>query len=314
MGSIFAFFVFPVSLLALVVSAHYFLENARKIGISLGVRPFIMGSFIVAFGTSFPEAMISLFSVLEGVATIPVAQVVGSNIANILLVLGVAALFARQFDIGKNLIDVELPLLAAVTFLFILICFDGSVYLYEGLVLILGFVIYTVYVFRSEDKRSYPVTAKEQLTGLVRIPREIGCFLLASFVIAIASHYVVSSTESIALFFSVPEGIIAITALALGTSLPELVVSIQAALNNEIELIIGNIVGSNIFNILFVIGSSSLISPLVVSSETLLIGIPVLVGATVLFVISGISNRIHAWEGAFYLLSYVVLVGILFGA
>ena len=312
MGSGLAFIVFPVSLVALIIFADYFLESAQRIGISLGIRPFVMGAFIVAFGTSFPEAMISLFSVLNGVADIPVAQVVGSNIANILLVLGISAILAREFVISKNLIDVELPLIAAVTFLFVLVSFDGTVYFYEGLALLVGFIIYTVYVFRSEDNRSYPVTTKEQLTGLSKIPGDIALFVLASLVIAGASYFVVASTESIALLFLVPEGIIAVTALALGTSLPELTVSVRAAMRGEVELVIGNIVGSNIFNILFVLGISALVSNLVVGSAALLIGIPVLVGVTILFIISGISNRIHIWEGLFYVLLYVLFIGMLF--
>ena len=311
MAPIAPFIVFPAALAALIVCAHYFLESVRKIGISLNIRPFIMGAFIVAFGTSFPEAMISLVSVTKGVIDVPVAQVVGSNIANILLVLGVAALFARRFDIGKSLIDVELPLIAAVTFIFILISFDGAVQLYEGLILLVGFIVYAVYVFRSEDNRMYPTTPKEQIKGLFRIPKDIAIFLGTAAVIAAASHFVVSSTQTIASIFSVPESIVAITALALGTSLPEMVVSIQAALRNEIELVVGNVVGSNIFNILFVIGSSALVSHLTIGAETLLMGIPVLIGATILFIISGISNRIHMWEGAFYVLSYVVFIGII---
>lgn len=309
MGSLIAFIIFPASLIALIISAGYFLKSVRKIGISLGIRPFIMGSFIVAFGTSFPEAMISVFSMLNGITDIPAAQIIGSNIANILLVLGVATLIARKFIISKNLIDVELPLLAAVTFLFILVSHDGTVQLYEGLALLSGFILYTLYIFLSGDNRSYPTTVKEQMRGILHIPIEIILFILTSVIIALSSYFIVVSTESIAFFFSIPESIIAVTALALGTSLPELVVSIQAALRNEIELVIGNVIGSNIFNILFVAGISALISDLTVGPVALTVGIPALIGVTVLFVISGISNRIHMWEGMFYILLYTVIVG-----
>lgn len=313
MGSIFAFIIFPAALAALIVAAHYFLESARKIGVSLGIRPFIMGSFIIAFGTSFPEAMISFSSVLNGIVSIPIAQVVGSNIANILLVLGITAIVARKFIISKNLVDIELPLIAATTFLFVLISFDGVVHFYEGAMLFLGFIIYTIYIFRSKDNRSYPITVKEQIKGLSRIPKKLLLFILTSLVIAIASHFIIVSTESIATLFSVPESIIAATALALGTSLPELVVSVQAALRKEFELVIGNIIGSNTFNILFVVGTSALISDLTVGPATLLIGIPVLIGVTVLLSISSIVKRVHIWEGIFYVLLYVLFVTMLFG-
>ena len=313
MGSLLAFIIFPTALAALIAAANYFLESARKIGVSVGIRPFIMGAFILAFGTSFPEAAIALFSVLNGSLTIPVAQVVGSNIANILLVLGISALLARKFNISKNLIDVELPLLAAATFLLVLIAFDGTVHLYEGLILCIGFIIYTVYIAKAEDNKSYPTTIKEQLSGLAQIPKEILLFIVTAILIAVASHFIVASTKTIAALFTVPESVIAITALALGTSLPELVVSIQAALRNEIELVIGNVIGSNIFNILFVIGIPALISNLTVDPVTVTIGIPVLIGVTALFIISGIANRIHIWEALFYILLYILLIGILIG-
>lgn len=308
MGSIFAFVAFPIALAVLVITTDYFLENTRKIGVLLGVRSFVMGLLVVAFGTSFPEAVVSLFSVLNGLPEVPVAQVVGSNIANILLVLGVVALLTRRFFVNKRLLTTDLPLVVAITLLFVLISFDGIVLLHEGLILCLGFVFYVLYIFYSGDNRSYPATFKGRFHGFTRIPREILLFIVTSVVIAVASHFAVVSMQSIASSLSVPEGLIAVTVLAIGTSLPELVVSIQAVLRKETELVIGSIIGSNIFNILFVVGISALTSNLIVDSPTLFVGIPALVGATLLFVISGISGRISAWEGLFYLLLYVLVV------
>ncbi|MCY4576812.1 MAG: calcium/sodium antiporter [Candidatus Kaiserbacteria bacterium] len=313
MDSVLAFILFPTALAVLIFSAHYFLDTVQKMGVSLGVRPFVMGSFIVAFGTSFPEVVISLLSVLQGIADVPVAQVVGSNIANILLVLGVAALLARKFVIGKNLVDVELPLIAAITALFVFVVFDGVVHTLEGVLLLIGFGIYAVYIFRSGDNRSYPTTMREQLRGLSQIPREIFIFIATALCIAVASHFVVTSTIAIASLLSVSEGVVAVTALALGTSLPELVVSVQAVLRNEIELVIGNVIGSNIFNILFVLGISALFSTLTVDVMLLSLGVPVLVGSTALLIVSGISNRMHVWEGLFYLLLYGAFVGSVIG-
>ena len=313
MGSVLAFIIFPTALAVLVVSANYFLDAVQKIGVALGIRPFIMGLFIVAFGTSFPEAAISVSSVLDGFVDVPVAQVIGSNIANILLVLGVAALLARRFIIGRHLIGVELPLTIASVVLFVFIVFDGEVHFFEGLMLFVGFVLYAIYIFRSKDNLSYSVTVQEQLRGFLGIPKEILLFITTVVFIAIASHFVIVSTVSIAALFSVPESVVAVTALAFGTSLPELVVSVQAVLRNEIELVIGSVVGSNILNILFVVGISALFSTLTVSPMLLSVGIPALVGATALFVISCLLGRIHAWVALLYILLYVVFIVSIIG-
>lgn len=313
MDSSVAFLLFPVSLACLIVAAHYFLHSVRRLGVVLGIRPFVVGAFIVTFGTTFPELTISLFSVWGGILTVPVAQTVGSNIANVLLVLGVAAVISRRFAITKNLIDVELPLVAVVTLLFVFIIFDGLVSPAEGLFLLAGFLCYSVYIFRSEDNRSYPMTSGELFRRLRGVPRHVGVFFIAIAVIAVAAHYTVSSVGTIAMAFGVSEGVVAITVLALGTSLPEVVVSVQAAMRNEVELVVGNVIGASIFNILFVVGLPAVVTGLVVDAVTLSVGVPVLIGVTLLFVISGISNRLHMWEGLFYILLYLFFVGKMVG-
>ena len=313
MGTLLAFIIFPTALAVLIVATHYLLRSAGNLGVVLGISPFIVGAFIVALGTSLPEASVALFSAWHGLVGVPVAQTVGSNIANILLVLGISVLLVRNLSITRNLINVEIPLITAVTLLFVFVVFDGTVNAYEGVFLLLGLACYVVYVFYSEDNRSYPLSSEEKLQGLSFVPKWVGVFLAALIFIVFSSQYVIQSLETLAHSFSVPEEIIALTALALGTSLPEIVVSIQAALRNEIEVVVGNVIGSNIFNILLVIGLPALITTLTVDSTVLFIGVPALVGATILFVISGISNKIHLWEGLFYILLYMVLVGKIVG-
>ena len=305
--------LFVGSLTALIVATEYFLRSAGHLGRTLGVSPFVVGALIIAFGTSLPEATIALFSVWNGVVDIPVAQTVGSNIANILLVLGVVAIIIRRLVITKNLADVELSLILAVTLLFVLVSFDRVISFTEGLFLVAGFICYIAYVFLADDHRNYPLTSEEQLKHLSFLPKNLGVFLVAIIVIAAAAHSTIIATQSIAFLFGVPEGLVAITALALGTSLPELVVSIQAALRKEVEIIVGNIIGSNIFNILFVVGIPALITDLTLDQNTLSIGIPALIGVTALFIVSSLSNRIHIWEGLFYVLLYLLLMVKLFG-
>ena len=313
MGFLFPFFLFCFSLGALILATNYLLRSAERLGIALNISPFVVGAVIVAFGTSLPEAAVALFSVFNGVVTIPVAQTVGSNIANTLLILGCVALLVRRLVITKNLIDVELSLIVAITLTFVFVVFDGTVYFYEGVFLLIGFICYLVYIFMSGDQRTFPLTSEERLQEISVVPKHLIIFIAMALVIAMSAHFTIVSTQMIASIFSIPEALVAITVLALGTSLPELIVSIQAALRKEIEVVIGNIIGSNTFNILFVVGLPALFSNLIVDEATLSIGVPALVGATVLFIVSTLSNRVHIWEGLFYILLYFLLMTHLFG-
>ena len=310
MGIALALAVFAVSLAALIGSVHFFLRSVRHIGISLNVRPFVVGALIIAFGTTTPELMISLFAVLNGSLGVPIAQSVGSNIANILLVLGVASLFVRRASatMTKNVPAVDLPFIVGSTFLFILVVSDGAVHLYEGVILLLAFALYAGRVVFSKKKVSYPVTLRGHIGNVSRLPCAIGVFLAMTVSIAVSSHIVVTSLQNIAQAFAVPEGVIAVTALAIGTSLPELIVSVQAALRNEIELVYGSIVGANIFNLLVVTGVPSLISTLYVDVMGFSLMLLALAAALSLFVLSAVSSRIRAWEGIIFVLLYVTLI------
>lgn len=313
MDIILAFVVFPVSLAVVIVATHYFLRSVRHLGVAFGVSPFVAGSFIAAFGTSFPEVAISLFSVLNGAVSVPVAHMVGSNVANILLVLGVSALIVRRFVISRKLVSVELPIVVAVLLLFVFVVFDGTVFFYEGLFLLAGFLCYAIYIFRSNGNLSYPMTSQQQIKGISSIPQHVVLFFVTAIVIAVASYFTIGAVQTISSLFFVSEGVVAFTVLAFGTSFPELVVSVQAALRNEIDFIIGNVVGSNIFNLLFAVGIPALITNLVVDPTVLSVGIPALVGVVVLLVVSGLSQRIYTWEAVFYLLLYLLLAGKMVG-
>lgn len=314
MDFLIALFVFPISFLGLIFAANYLLSSSKEMGLALGLSPFVVGSFIIAFGTSLPELAISVFSTINGLVDVPISQTIGSNIANVLFVLGISAIVsAKGLSVTKNLIDVELPLLVLITTIFIFSVLDGNIVASEGILLLIGFVFYLLYIFKEQDNRITITTPQEQLGKISHFPKNAFIFLFSALLIAVSSNFLVESTSAIALFFEVPTALIAFSAIALGTSLPELVVSIKAGLRNEVELIIGNMIGSNIFNILFVLGVPSLITTLTLASDTIFINISLLVATTVIFVISGISNKIHKWEGMFYVLLYFLLIGKILG-
>lgn len=320
---IFWILIFILNLALLVKSADWFVESSEKIGLALKVSPFIIGMTIVAIGTSFPELASSIMATLKGATEIVAANAVGSNVANILLIVGLSAIAARVLIVRRSLIDLDAPLLGVVTFLFIFVVWDKEIVLGEGILLILGFLIYLLYtIFHTRESEEPPETAevlpsrveRREIEAKIKKKPEKLNFKVFLFLIlgmaglAIGANYTIEAMLKISAILKIATSLVAITALAIGTSLPELVVSIQAASKKKYEIALGNIFGSNVFNILLVAGIPALIRPLVVDELTFRIGLPFLVIATLLFIISGISRRIHIWEGAMYLLLYVLFI------
>jgi cation:H+ antiporter len=255
---------------------------------------------------------------------VAVANAIGSNIANTLLIVGFSAILAKKLVINKNLIDLDLPLLAIATALFLGAVIDGVVTFGEGIVLLIGYGIYMAYtIFYKENVDSELLesvavpkkSAKRKLVTAVR-PR-IGLKDLILLVLGIGglimgAKYLIDALVNLSSLLNVATGMIAITAVAVGTSLPELLVSAKAALRKQSEVALGNIFGSNIFNALAVVGVPALFHTLSVDAQTMVIGVPVLGVATGLFVISGISKQIHIWEGLLYVMVYVLFIAKLF--
>ena len=324
---VFWILIFIGSLALLVKSADWLVESAEKIGLALKISPFIIGITIVAIGTSFPELASSIVAVLKGATEIVTANAIGSNIANILLIVGLSAVMARYLIVRRSLIDLDAPLLATTTALFIFIMWDKKIVFGEGILLISAFIVYLLYtisrrkgeeeeetpevieVLPSRIERRKPLLLKEVKVARPKLNLKVFLFLILGIVgLVIGANYIIESVLKISELLKISTALIAITAMAVGTSLPELVVSIRAALKKKYEIALGNIFGSNVFNVLLIVGIPALIRPLVVDNLTFLIGLPFLVIATLLFVISGISRRIHIWEGAMYLLLYILFI------
>jgi len=320
---IFWILIFILSLAILVKSADWFVESAEKIGLALKISPFIVGMTIIAIGTSFPELASSIAATLKGATEIVAANTVGSNVANILLIVGLSAVAARALIVRRSLIDLDAPLLGVATSLFIFVMWDKEIVFGEGILLIFGFLIYLLYTIfhriepeeTSEAVETLPsrVERREIEAKIEKKPEKLNfrvfLFLILGMAgLAVGSNYTIEAMLKISDILKIATSLVAITALAVGTSLPELVVSIQAASKKKYEIALGNIFGSNVFNILLVAGIPALIRPLVVDELTFRIGLPFLVIATLLFIISGISRRIHIWEGAMYLLLYILFI------
>lgn len=331
--------VFVAALALMIKSADWLLEKSEKLGLALGISPFIVGVTIVGAGTSFPELVAGLMAVWEGTTEIVVANALGSNVANIFLVTGLAVVVARKLTVTKSLIDLDLPLLAASTALMMAILWDRVVVLPEAIILLTAYIVYMTYTMTGKEKENADIETAGDLPDIigtdtksearkkiatktknglfVKRPKIQGidmAFLLMGVAgLFVGSKYLVQSVVELSLILRISAGLLAISVVALGTSLPELIVSIKAARAGKAEIAIGNIFGSNVFNLLLVVGLPGLLAPLQVDERTYAIGMPAMVIATLLFIISGISKKIYIWEGLMYVILYITFIGKLFG-
>lgn len=300
--------VFIVSLFVLVKGADWLLASSEKIGLRIGLSPFVVGVTIVALGTSLPELISGFVAVANGLSEIVVANAVGSNIANILLVVGISAIVGKRLSVSKDLIDLDLPLIALSTAIFLLVAYDGSVTFFESMFLIITYGIYLGFSLIYKDDEADEKVVRPKIT-----PNDILMLFIGVVGLSVGAKFMIDAIESLSSILNIGAGIIAITAVAIGTSLPELIVSVKAALRKQSEIALGNVFGSNIFNVLAVVGLPGIFGTLYIDQQTLTLGLPVLLMATILFIISGISRRIHVQEGALYLMLYVIFITKLFG-
>lgn len=292
-----------LSLFVLVRGSDVFVVGAKQLGASLGMSAFAIGVLIVGFGTSLPELASSIAAVIDGTTEIVVANVVGSNITNILFVVGILATVGGRLIIKRDLIKTELPVFFIAAIHFILVVSDGIIDRIEALLLLGTFLAYLWYL-RREAKNEDSV----ELTKSGRRPhlqlRSIVFIILGIAAVVIGAKYTVDMVVNIAGALAVPVDLISIFAIAVGTSLPELFVSLRALKTGEGELAIGNIFGSNAFNILMVIGIPGVIAPLVVGEVVMTVGLPILIAATAIFFVNGLARQIMQWEGVMMLLFY----------
>ncbi|OIP81243.1 conjugal transfer protein TraR [Candidatus Peregrinibacteria bacterium CG22_combo_CG10-13_8_21_14_all_44_10] len=296
-----------LSMAVLVKAADYFTTYSEKIGLILGISPFVIGATIVGVGTSMPELITSIISVYKGEPGIVSGNVVGSNITNILLIIGVGAIISKNTLSNKKLDEnLDIPILAFITIFLLLMLRDGTFGFTEGIIMIVAYVIYTAYLIHDHrTEKAIEAKVKEDTAEKSKIKWHLPVIIIVSgFFIYIGAEWTIESVIKISEMLNIGTAIIAGTVVALGTSLPELVVSIQAARRKQAGMILGNIFGSNIFNSTIVMGVPALMTDLPVPAPVLAVGIPFLIGATMLLIYSSMSKHISSFEGALYVLMY----------
>lgn len=308
--------LFLVALTALLLSAKYFTDSSEKIGIHFGIPPFIIGVTIIALGTSLPEIATSLIAVLEGHSEIVPGNVIGSNMANILFVLAITAVVGKKLVISKNIIQNDLPiLLGSVIFLFIL-TLDQEFNYIDGIISLLALATYLFYNALSNRglKEKEKITKEEKKEKHKPFNLLLPVMLVGSAIfLYFSADWTIDAVVEISGILGIPEAIVAVSAIAIGTSLPELIVSIVAARKGNIDLAIGNITGSNIFNALGVMGLPALFGNISIPAEMLTFSIPALILTTILYVIIMMDREISIWEGVTLLLIYGAFLGKSFG-
>ncbi|MGD1854076.1 MAG: calcium/sodium antiporter [Leptolyngbyaceae cyanobacterium] len=310
--------IFVIGLTTLVKASDFFTDAAEKLGLAIGLPPFIVGVTIVSMGTSLPELLSSLFGIFQGASEVVASNVIGSNIANICLVIGTAAIISTNIlRVMYNLISVDLPLFVGSAFLFALMASSGQVFSRgESLILLIGYIVYLFYILQSSDSDDTSrddVELPSRSFNISQSLRDILILGLSGIFIFLGANYTIESLIKISDQLNIGKDIIAISAVALGTSLPELMVTINAALKGKAELAVGNVIGSNIFNIFVVIGIPGLITPLPVSDAILVHSIPTLLAASLLMFFTVQDNKITTWEGWLFMMLYVWFMGTVFG-
>ncbi|MCS7065308.1 MAG: calcium/sodium antiporter [Fimbriimonadales bacterium] len=315
-----AWLILP-GLALLVAGGEWLVRGASRLAAVLGVPAIVIGLSVVAFGTSAPELAVSMLSAFKGQADIAVGNVVGSNIVNILLILGLSAVVA-PLTVHIRLIKFEVPFMIFVSALFLLLSHDGALSRLDGLLLVTifgGYLYWMARTAREEPELEAELEEYEQLTVLVK-PSPKAFLMIALLIVGgigglvLGSEWLIRGAVSLARALGVSELVIGLTIVAAGTSLPELATSVIASLRGERDISVGNVVGSNIFNILSVLGISTAVSPHGLSVAPAVLsfdGWVMLAVAVACFPVFFNGFEIKRWEGIFFVLYYVAYVSYL---
>ena len=300
-------------LVLLVFGGELLVKGAVSLAASCKISPLVIGLTVVAFGTSAPELGVSLHAANTGSPEVAIGNVVGSNIINVLFVLGASAL-VTPLIVSSQLIRLDVPLMIAASVTMWIMAADGVVQQWEGACLFIALIVYIVFCIRKsrcehQDVHDEFAGQREQSNSRVRhLLGQIGLLIAGLVLLGFGSHWLVDGAVTVAQWLGISKLIIGLTVVAIGTSLPEVVTSVVASLRGERDIAVGNVVGSNLFNILCVLGLTSLVSPtgIPVAPTAITFDIPVMVlVAVICFPIFLTGSVIRRWEGGLFLFYYV---------
>jgi cation:H+ antiporter len=321
---LFNLLLIAAGLAALFYGAEWLVKGAVRIAQALGVPALVIGLTLVAFGTSMPEFIVSITAALRENSDIALGNVVGSNIANIGLILGIVGLLFPIF-VNSQVLRREIPQMIGVSLIAWFFAWDGEIVQWEGILLFIGVIVFTAYSYytsRQATKNDAElatiaeieefIEAEGDAPAKVNFVLETGRAVLGIAVLMLGAQWLVEGATFIARSFGISELVIGLTLVAIGTSLPELATSLVSAFRKEDDISVGNIVGSNIFNLLAVLGGASVIRPVTVDMVSRNVDFPVMIGFAVVLIPLFWSGKLARWHGALLLLAYIVYCAYLF--
>jgi len=285
-----------IALGVLLKASDWFVDGAERIGLSFGVSPFVIGVTIVAFGTSLPELATSVAAVLSDNSSIVIGNVVGSNVTNILVVLGITSIIGGNIKLGHNIMDTDMPLLFISAILLLYFIQDLYISPVEIALFLAAMIMFLL------GSLNGPKADKEERVKLS--PIDILKVIGGGVLVWLGAEYTIEAIVVLSGEMGVHPDFIALTAVAIGTSLPEIVVSISAMRRGQSAIAVGNVLGSNVFNTYFVIAVPALFGRLDIPPSFQEVFVPIMVGVTLVFALICHSGRISRWEGGALLVMY----------
>jgi cation:H+ antiporter len=318
---------FILGLILILFGAEFFVKGAARLATFIGVSPLVIGLTVVAFGTSAPEVAVVLEAGFLGRGDLAFGNIVGSNISNFLLILGISAL-AAPLVVSQRLIKIEVPLLLVVSVIVLVMGLDGQINRLEGSILLVGIILYSAVVLKKvkgenkTDPDEHANISTQQTPPFTSASASRGAWLKSALMLTgglvglvIGAGWLVGGASGIARTLGVSELVIGLTVVAVGTSLPELATSITASIRGERDIAIGNVIGSNLFNLTFVVGSGAVVLPqgLGVPEPSISFDLPVMIAISVACLpIFYADYNINRWEGLLFLTFYGAYVLYLF--
>jgi cation:H+ antiporter len=308
--SLWMIFLLLAGFVLLIGGAELLVRGASQLAADLGISPLVIGLTVVAFGTSAPELAVSVLSAHSGQAGIALGNVVGSNICNVLLILGLSALVA-PLVVARQVVRLEVPIMIGVSLLLLLFALDGIIGPWEGGLFFAGVIVYTVWTVRRsrrENREQSPPEEAPPAGG--RSGRGVQILQIAGglVLLGVGSKWLIDGAVSVASYFGVSDLVIGLTVVAIGTSLPELATSVLASLRGQRDIAVGNVVGSNIFNILVVLGLTAIFAPagVPVPQSALTFDLPVMLAVAVACLPIFLTGHLIArWEGGLFFVYYL---------
>ncbi len=306
--------LFVLGLIGLIGGAELLVRGGVAIARRTGLSPVVIGLTVVSFGTSAPELAVSLGAATRGEGDLAVGNVIGSNIANILLVLGIAALVGGGLSVARRLTRIDIPIMIAASALFLVLSLNGQLGRVDGFILFGSLVVYLVWMIRNARRGDGSPVAEVLAAGVdteISVPRsvmaDIGLLVVGLAALTIGANLLVSAATDVATRFGISQLVIGLTVVAIGTSLPEIATSTIAAFRGQRELAVGNAIGSNIFNLLAVLGLTSIVSPLPLNvlDAAISIDIPIMIATAVATLpLFATGYALSRFEGAVFVTYY----------